>query len=87
MRVVYTVHIVADHFYSAAKLVRKCFAVKDSSKLSEHWGEQISGKAIERGALGSKCDLELRGSTVVWTLSTWSTHPSASTASVAFCKL
>ena len=46
----------------------------------------MSGNAVERGALGSECDLELRGFVVSWTSSTWSTHPSTSTASVVLCR-
>ena len=45
-RIVHVVRIAVDHCFSAAKLVCKCHTVSDDSRLSEQWGERMSGNAM-----------------------------------------
>ena len=60
------VRIAVDRCFSAVKLVYKGHTIKDGSRLSEQWGKQMPGNAMERGALGGECDLEPRGSAFPW---------------------
>ena len=77
------IHRMYSIAVSPQQLIRKCHAVDDGSRLSE----RMRGvkNAMERGVLDGECNLELRGSVVLWVSSAWSTHPSSSTASVVLC--
>ena len=48
MRIIYALRIEVYRCFSAVKLVYKGHIIKDGSRLSEQWGEQMSVSVMER---------------------------------------
>ena len=60
-QIVYTVRVAVDRCFSEVKLVWKGHTVNNGLRLSEQWGERMSGNDMERRTLGGDCYLELTG--------------------------